>query len=106
MNNEQRKSLLAADAEMYETILQAEANSTKEIVKKGIIIAGIITAGYTISRLLSGRNQEKEEKQQQSKSSEIGKIALGILTPIVLKFAQEKLSNLFAETTEDEKKAT
>lgn len=106
MNNEQRKKLLSADAEMYETMLEAEVNNTKEVLKKGVIIAGILTAGYTFSRLLTSSDEKPKEEESKSGNSNFTKLALGIITPIALKFAQEKLANLFAETTTDETDAT
>lgn len=106
MNTEQRKKLLSADAEMYETMLEAEVNSTKEVLKKGVIIAGIVTVGYAVSRLLTSSDEKPKEEESKSGNSNFAKLALGIITPIAVKFVQEKLSNIFAETTTDETDAT
>ncbi len=106
LNNEQRKEQISADAEMYESMLQAEVSSMKAVLTKGVIIAGILTGGYAVSRMLTSSGEKSKNEQIEPQSSNFTKLALGILTPIALKFAQEKFSNLFDKNSTDETNAT
>ncbi|MFB0945242.1 MAG: hypothetical protein ACI9V1_003379 [Spirosomataceae bacterium] len=60
MNNKNQINLLEADVEMYKSMLNAEVNSKKAFLRKGFIVLGLLTAGYTFSRLLIADDEKQK----------------------------------------------
>jgi hypothetical protein len=64
LNNKSQTDLLEADIEMYKSMLNAEVNSKKVFLRKGILVLGLLTVGYTLSRLLISDGKKQKTPPQ------------------------------------------
>jgi hypothetical protein len=90
-DKEALQNRLKADIDQYELMIEDELVRKKELLSKVAIVGGIIIAGYALTKMLVEKENEKQDKVK--KGSSVGKLILGIATPIVINFLKDKLSN-------------
>lgn len=93
-DKEALQNRLKADIDQYEAMIDDELNRKKELLKKAAIIGGIVTAGLVVTTLMIKDEPKKTAEVNEFKGeSKIGKLVLGIATPLLINFLKENLTN-------------